>query len=79
MSNILDILAHPDWSRQTLASGAAGRSLPTTMTNVLAFGPARRVEAISQSPTPSRKVVDLLARHQPDRSRNQWSGVPGQG
>jgi hypothetical protein len=75
MSNILDILAHPDWSRPALASGAAGRSLPTTTTNVLAFGPARTVEAINQSPTPRRKVVDLLARHQPDRSRDQWRGV----
>jgi hypothetical protein len=42
---------------------------------VLAFGPARTVEAINQSPTPRRKVVDLLARHQPDRSRDQWRGV----
>jgi len=75
MSNILDHLAHPDWSRQALASGAAGRSLPATVTNLLAVGPARTVEAINESPTPSPKVADLLARHQPDRSPDQWRGV----
>ena len=52
---------------QALASGTAGRSLPTAVTNVLAVGPLRAIESIDQSTVSRCNGFDLLTRHQADR------------
>ena len=52
----------PDRSHQALARGGAGRTLATTVTDVLAVGPPRTIESIDQPTAPRCNGFDLLPR-----------------